>query len=155
MGDGRRKEFNSRITRGGKNRISPPIDHLSPFGSRFASYASISALSRSSGINCSTVSDWRLKGSVGSLKRCRMMTERSTVILEVGKMTGSRITVCKIGSKNRSGASAMSSWYLDSSSTCLAACFINLENSWMSCTKSFRGLKIGKCQRRKLCQKKK
>ena len=50
------------------------------------------------GTTSSSLSGTRLKGSVVSDKRCDLMVDRSIVVLEDGKITGSRMIVYMRGS---------------------------------------------------------
>jgi hypothetical protein len=78
-----------------------------------AIHASIRSLSSGRGSTMLSFKGWRLKGSVSSLSKCCAIVERSTMLPEVGSLTGSRKRVFKMGSRNSSGASptsASKSW---------------------------------------------
>lgn len=51
------------------------------------------------GSHSSSLSGIRLKGSVGSERRCDLMVDRSMVVLDEGRMTGSRMRVYMSGSE--------------------------------------------------------
>lgn len=75
------------------------------------------SLSSSAGSNIDTLRGFRLKGSkhnllaksfqgilpVGSLRRCCEMVDLSTIVPDVGRRTGSLISVLSSGSKNSTG----------------------------------------------------
>lgn len=83
-------------------------------------HSRICCLSSLLSFSCDSSSGWRLKGSVPSFSKCRVMVARSKVIPELGRITGSFIKVSKMGSKKAGGISPRASTSLCSS--CSTSC---------------------------------